>query len=152
MYCPTTELPEDYLNSRSKKKRKHIEETDQQQQNERQIFQRIFKTVKEFGLTNIQTSKKKILDDKLTKLGAPPVKQQKMPFKMKMGILEGRKKREKRQIQEARVSGQVLSTKKKKETKVSKKSSNGQPDFDVKTRGGVLRLGNPNRGSKRGRR
>lgn len=153
VYCPTTTLPENYLNDKLKKKRKHSQDEEQHnQQNEREIFQKIFKSVKEFGLTNIQTSKKKILDDKLTKLGALPVKQQKMPFKMKMGILEGRKKREKRQLEEARESGQVLSIKKKKEIKVNKKISNNQPDFNVKTRGGVLRLSKSGTNTKRRRR
>jgi hypothetical protein len=102
----------------------------------------MFKTVKEFGLTNIHNSKRKTLEHKLTKLGAPPPKQPTMPFKMKIGILEGRKKREKRTLDEAKQSGQVLA-KSKVKTKSSErrpKAHSQHPDFDVPTRGGVLRL------------
>jgi hypothetical protein len=181
VYCPTVSLPDDYL-LRKEKKRKYVEENrgsgsgsgareeggrggggggrarendSEDNENDKKIFQKIFKSVKEFGLTNMETSKRRLLDDKLTKLGAPPLKQQKMPFKMKIGILDGRKRREKTQLQEARVSGQVLASSKTKKDNlkvVKKKSSSQQPDFDVKTKRGVLQLNKLGLNSRKGRR
>jgi hypothetical protein len=161
VYCPTVDLPEDFQRH---KKRKHFHHegdgnTSNLDMNDRKMFAQMFSSVKEFGMTNLEKSKKKVLENKLTKLGAPPVKQPKMPFKMKMGILEGRKKREQRQLQDARDSGQVLATsltsKKKNEREKLKKralSDQQQPDLDVRTRRGVLRLEAPGGKSKRGRR
>jgi hypothetical protein len=183
VYCPTVALPEDYL-QRKEKKRKYVEDNHitssgsrsskgarvrdggngrgnarengpEENEDDKKIFQKIFKSVKEFGLTNMETSKRKLLDEKLTKLGAPPLKQQKMPFKMKIGILDGRKRREKAHVQDARVSGQVLASSKikKDNLKVKKKSSSSQqPDFDVKTKRGVLQLNKLGLGARKGRR
>jgi hypothetical protein len=158
VYCPTVDLPEDFQRH---KKRKHSHHegssgnnSSNLDMNDRKMFQQMFSSVKEFGMTNLEKSKKKVLENKLTKLGAPPVKQPKMPFKMKMGILEGRKRREKLQLQDARDSGQVLASsltsKKKNETKLKKRIPD-QPDIDVRTRRGVLRLDTGTGKSKRGR-
>ena len=64
-------------------------------------------------------TKKKSKIDLLAKLGAPPLKQQKKPFKMSMGILASEAKKAKKAIQESRESDIVLPkmAKKKKSTK-----------------------------------
>lgn len=65
-------------------------------------------SVKEYSSQTLEgLSKKAHKDDKLTKLGAPPPKQQTMPFKMKMGILAGRKKRKQREAAMAAEAGVV---------------------------------------------
>ena len=150
-YCPIVELPEDFqgknkkskkLNDRNSNKERERERGEGREEiNDREIFQKIFNSVRDFGTSNSHNSKKKSLDDKLTKLGAPPIKQQKMPFKMRVGILEGRKKREEYQKKEAKSSGQILAIKSKNSSKLKRKEKNlNQPDFDIKTKRGVLRL------------
>jgi hypothetical protein len=70
-------------------------------------------SVKEFSsqtLTGMHAKKHK--EDVLTKLGALPVKQQTMPFKMKMGIVAGRKKTASKVAERAREGG-VVTTKTK---------------------------------------
>lgn len=59
-------------------------------------------------------AKKKHKEDVLTKLGVFEPKQQKMPFKMKLGIKHGREKRAKKNVTDARESGVVLSLSAKK--------------------------------------
>ena len=89
-------------------------------------------------------------EDKLTKLGAPPPKEQKMPFKMKMGILEGRKKREIKSQERAKESGVVHgkkafsssggSSSTTKKLRGKREDFEGYGGFDVKTKGGVFHL------------
>lgn len=59
--------------------------------------------VKEFNAKSLEGAKKAAhKDDKLTKLGAFPVKQQKMPYAMRLGLNAAKKKREKRDIELAK--------------------------------------------------
>jgi hypothetical protein len=60
-------------------------------------------------------------EDKLTKLGVPPPKEQSMPFKMKMGILAGREKRKRKHLLEAKEAGTVLAVSKTAKKNTSKK-------------------------------
>lgn len=85
-------------------------------------------------------TKKKSKIDLLAKLGAPPLKQQKKPFKMSMGILASEAKKAKKAMQESRESGIVLPKMAKK-----KKSSKREADAGdlVGIKGNVL---NMNRG------
>jgi hypothetical protein len=70
-------------------------------------------SVKEFSSqTKTGMHAKKHKEDVLTKLGVKPVAQQTMPFKMKMGIVAGRKKTVSRVAERAREGG-VVTTKTK---------------------------------------
>lgn len=113
----------------------------------------LFSTVKDFSATSFTGMKKKHhKEDKLTKLGAPPVKQQKMPFKMKIGILAGRKKRDEITEKNAQESGVVLARvasqkvgggRRNSSSSFQKKKprrSGDSSSIDINTKGGVLHL------------
>jgi hypothetical protein len=105
----------------------------------------IMKEIKELSSTSLTGSaRKKYKEDVLTKLGAPPAKEQTMPFRMKMGILAGRKRREERVDLEQKSSGVVSAKKgKAKKPRMSEKEldrSLGVPDWNVNTFKGVLHL------------
>lgn len=60
-------------------------------------------TVKEFNAKSLEGAKKAAHnDDKLTKLGAFPAKQQKMPYAMRLGLNAAKKSREKKVIELAK--------------------------------------------------
>ena len=69
-----------------------------------------------------------------------PRKQPTMPFKQKMGILQGREKRREREVLEAKESGRVLANQSSSQSKTSAKKRNTDSGLDVQTKGGVLRL------------
>jgi hypothetical protein len=115
----------------------------------------LFSTVKDFSATAFTGMKKKQhKEDKLTKLGAAPVKQQQMPFKMKMGILAGRKKRDETTEKSAQESGVVLArvasqkvgggqrnrTSSSSFQKKKPRRSGDSASIDINTKGGVLHL------------
>lgn len=106
-----------------------------------------YRDVRELAATTYMgLMKQKHKDDVLTKLGVRAPKEQTMPFKMKMGILEGRKKRQEKIVQRAKESGVILapllfSTDNKEETKSrNKNKSDVAPDLDIHTKGGVFHL------------
>lgn len=79
--------------------------------------------IKVFNANSLTGSmKKNYKDDILTKLGAPPPKQPTMPFKLKMDILAGRKKRKLLKEKEVKESGVVLANKHNRVMHSSKKS------------------------------
>lgn len=102
----------------------------------------MLKSVRDLGSSGLTgQARLKYKNDKLTKLGAPPPKEQTMPFKMKMGILAGRKKREAKQLAESKVSNLVypkahFTTMKPK----AKERKTEAFDFEPRTYGGVLKL------------
>lgn len=67
--------------------------------------------VKNFTKTSVATGmeKKHYKEDILTKLGVPAPKEQTMPFRMKMGILKGRKTRLEKLENEQKLSGSIAS-------------------------------------------
>jgi hypothetical protein len=123
---------------------------------EKKEFQQMFASVKDLTATSFTgMSKKTHKEDKLTKLGALPVKQQKMPLKMKLGIIAGREKRLEKTVNRAKEEGVVLPTsviaQLSKKSNVSdnnkdygyemtKKQKRERPDLDIKTYGGVFHL------------
>ena len=109
---------------------------------ERKEFSNIFNSIKELASTQyVGMNKKKFKEDKLTKLGAAPVKQQKMPFKMKIGIVKGREKKMKKIQEQAKESGVVLSKNLLEQSKKIKKNNmSNQPNLDVRTKSGVLHI------------
>ena len=108
---------------------------------ERKEFSDIFNSIKELASTQyVGMNKKKFKEDKLTKLGAAPVKQQKMPFKMKMGIIKGRDKKIKKMQEQVKESGVVLSKDLLEQSKKIKKNVSNQPNLDVRTKSGVLHI------------
>ena len=79
----------------------------------------IFSSVKDFSSTTFVGLKRRHhREDVLTKLGAPAVKQQKMPFKQRVGLAAAKKKRDVKNEEKAKESGVVLAA------VVSKKSRN----------------------------
>ena len=66
---------------------------------DRDQFDQYFSDVKSLGNATLKGSAGiKIKDDILTNLGVPPPKKQKIPFKMAIGINEGRRKRKEKHI------------------------------------------------------
>ena len=153
--APAVRLPHDYAKREGKPvphrgyfKSEHSQQKPKLEKTSKSELQQIYSEIKEYSSTAFTgLAKKKHKEDKLTKLGAPPAKEQTMPFKMKMGILAGRKKREQKMIAEAKQAGIVLAenvTKKaKKPTRNDKKgrSRSDRDDIGPKTVGGVLRIG-----------
>ena len=87
----------------------------------------IFTSVKDFSSSSfVGLKKKQHKEDKLTQLGAPGVKQQKMPCKMRLGLNAASKKREVKNQLKARDSGVVLAA-------VSKKNRNDRGRRDSGT-------------------
>jgi hypothetical protein len=69
----------------------------------REEINELLVTVKEFNAKSLEGAKKAAhKDDKLTKLGAFPAKQQKMPYAMRLGLNAAKKKREKRDVEQAK--------------------------------------------------
>jgi hypothetical protein len=105
--------------------------------------------VKDFSSQTLKgLQKKKRKEDVLTNLGVAPVKEQTMPFKMAIGIREGRRKRDLKSIERSKDSGVVLqkgltvkNIKEKYVSKNIKKRSREERDgLDVGTKQGVFHL------------
>ena len=157
--CPTVTLPDSF--SRSKRERGDMgwdrdasvssrpssgnnfsgkKQRYDEKNEDRAEFMKVMQSIKDINATSFQgMSKKKYKEEKLIALGAPKVKEQTMPFKMKMGILAGRKKRESRELNAAKESGQVLPSQGKK-TKAYKRSEDAGLGLDVHTKRGVLHV------------
>ena len=152
--CPVVKLPDRQSVSVNGKVKRHDWDDNRSQsfatskkaktQSAAAEMKDIFESIKELSSTTLQGSdRKKYKEDKLTKLGAPPVKEQTMPFKMKMGILRGRKKREERALAQAKESGVVLAKTSKKDKKKridDENDDSGGPDWNLATHNGVLRI------------
>ena len=126
----------------------------------REEISSIFTSVKDFSSSSfIGLKKKQHKEDKLTKLGAPEVKQQKMPFKMRLGLDAASKKRSIKNQLKAKESGVVLAAASKKnrndrsrrESSTNERSSSGRASskargrdesssFGINTKGGVMHL------------
>jgi hypothetical protein len=75
------------------------------QKSTREEINELLETVKEFNAKSLEGAKKAAhKDDKLTRLGALPPKQQKMPYAMRIGLNAAKKKREQKNAQLARES------------------------------------------------
>ena len=97
-----------YSNDGSSSSKRRYSDGDQK----REEISSIFSSVKEFSSTSfLGIKKKQHKEDKLTALGAPAVKQQKMPFKLRIGLDTASKKREIKNALKARDSGVVLAAK-----------------------------------------
>jgi hypothetical protein len=116
---------------------------------------KIMKSIKELASTTLTgINKKEYKEDKLTKLGAPPVPKQKIPFKMKMGLERGKEKRINKSIERAQASGVILpkgyleSLKNNKKEKKIDKTLSDAPNFDAPLKKGIFHL-NKNKLDKR---
>ncbi len=107
-------------------------------------FNQIFEEVKELGRSSLTGIKgKKHKEDILTKLGAPPVKAQKMPFKMKIGLMMASEKRNRKEIEQSKESGVVLSKNKlnhKNDKKYEKRPNKDRGIDNIRTKGGIYYL------------
>lgn len=106
--CPEVRVPKLDRSDRNFKRKEPSEDfrqnnvSNKRPKSEKEELRSLMKTVKEYSSQSlVGLSKKAHKDQKLTKLGAAPPKQQTMPFKMKMGILAGKKKRKQREAREA---------------------------------------------------
>jgi hypothetical protein len=116
---------------------------------ERAELTRTMNSIKDFASTTFQgLSKKQHKEEKLTKLGAPCVKEQTMPFRMKMGILAARAKREARLDAAARQAGIVTAGRSggvgggagRKRDEKRRSGSQYIGGIDVPVKSGVFRL------------
>jgi hypothetical protein len=118
--CPVVRLPKKDRDSDGKKRKDYGGFSDRtprvddrnnakRPKSEKVQLREFMGSIKEFSSKSLEgMSKKAHKDDKLTKLGAAPPKQQTMPFKMKMGILQGRKKRKSKEAKDAVEAGIVV--------------------------------------------
>ena len=131
--CPDIRLPDDHKSSSSSSGRKRGRSSDSEHnhlpvglgvglglvssKDVKDEIRGLLGDIKGLTATSfVGLKKKKFKDDKLTKLGAPDVKQQKMPFKMKMGIEAGKARRQKAVQSQAKEAGIVLATHRKAES------------------------------------
>ena len=143
----------------NKRKKETHQYNDYKQQKEEKILimeerHKIMKSIKELAATTLTgINRKEYKEDKLTKLGAPPVAKQKIPLKMKIGLEKGKEKIIKKSMEIAQASGVVLpkgyldSLKTKKKEKVDKLASDA-PNFDAPVKNGIFHL-NKNKIDKR---
>jgi co-chaperonin GroES (HSP10) len=157
--CPTVGLPESFHKKRDRGdmgwdrdandynkepekiagRKRRRDYSDDKNSEDKAEFIKVMQSIKDLSATSFQgMSKKKHKEEKLIALGAPKVKEQTMPFKMKMGILAGRKKRELREVNTAKESGLILPSKAK--DKSYKRSEDGGLGLDVHTKKGILHL------------
>jgi hypothetical protein len=82
--------------------------------------------IKEFSASSSSvTGKRKAVEDKLTKLGAPPPKQMKIPFNIKLGMMKKQKLVAQREEERIKESGVVVARKKPQDKKRTKPDSSG---------------------------
>lgn len=102
------------FNSSGSKKRKASDLYDDMDLTNREEVRNFMRTVKEFNANSqLGSSRRNFQEDLLTQLGAPPPKQQKMPFKLRLKLDEARKKREEHKLEELRQSDEVTAVHKK---------------------------------------
>ncbi len=143
--CPTVLVPSFSKSKTALNYKKEIPLSNKNLKHKRKIeMDQIYSEIKEFSATKTNRKSKKLyIDEKLTRLGAPPPKEQKMPFQQKMGILAGRKKRELKAKLEVKHSG-VISAKSKSKNSSKSKTTNSEdldssnPDIHPRTRRGFL--------------
>mmetsp|Transcript_20165 Transcript_20165/g.19478 ORF Transcript_20165/g.19478 Transcript_20165/m.19478 type:complete len:192 (+) Transcript_20165:130-705(+) len=171
--CPTVRLPSEtankkrprgdmgwnesassYSSSSSDGRRKNVDSG-------RDEINALFSSVKDYSSTSYTGLKKKEhKEDILTKLGAPSVPQQKMPFRQRIGLNEAKKKRDEKIELKAKDSGVVLAAPSKKNrndssrrdssTNVSRpkvgrasstsRSKSESDGFGINTKAGVMHL------------
>ena len=142
--CPA-DFPSSQTSSLKRKRPIEGESTSSNRKKERERdraeFSAFFADAKQLGESTLRgLAGIKVKDDILTKLGVPAPKQQKMPFKMAIGIMNGRAKRLEKRLQKAKETGQVVATslQKKKEKKRDVDSIGSGLDGNIK--GGVLHI------------
>jgi hypothetical protein len=103
----------------------------------------IYESIKQFNANELKGKERiKLKVDKLTELGAPPIKQQKVPFKIQMARLSARAKRQKDSDELLKESGLVTSklkkvTQKKNQSNKFRGKDSIQPSIGVKTHQGI---------------
>jgi len=88
----------------------------------------VWASVAELGASGFQDAKRKALGSAaLVAVGARPAAQQRMPFKMYLGVSRARKERSDKAAERARVSGVVLPKVKRKARKVRERAAPDEP-------------------------
>lgn len=101
--CPEVRVPKLQRPDGDRKRQREPERPNNRNdakkpKSEKEELRSMMSTIKQYNSQSLEgLSMKAYKDHKLTKLGAAPPKQQTMPFKMKMGIIAGRKKRNQRE-------------------------------------------------------
>jgi|EP01033_Poteriospumella_lacustris_P012510 hypothetical protein len=106
---PSNSTPKEQPSDKSNpKKRKAGDLYDDMDLTNKEEVRSFMRTIKEFNANSeLGSSRRNHQEDLLTQLGAPPPKQQKMPFKLRLKLDDARKKREERKLDELRQSGEV---------------------------------------------
>lgn len=100
--------------SKDSRKRKVADLYDDMDLTNKDEVRSFMRTVKEFNANSeLGSSRRNFQADLLTQLGAPPPKQQKMPFKLRLKLDDARKKREDHKLEELRQSDEVTAVHKK---------------------------------------
>lgn len=143
--CPEDKLPEFYrppkrksddITTRKqtggsgggKKPRFDVKKKDEDTSNlsTREELKLMMKSIKQFNTNQLfGKDKRKSNQDKLTELGAMPLKQEKMPFKMKLAIHKSRERKQERKKEEQKQSG-VVTIDTLKKVKDRRKSRKGE--------------------------
>lgn len=110
----------------------------------------MFEEVRALGRSGDQRpgGKRRRVDELLSSLGAGPAKQQRVPLRIRMGMLRAQTRRETRQREHSRESGVVLPTKTKThptKTKAHKRRAGEDGPGLGLPRGAVLRVRAPDR-------
>lgn len=111
----------------------------------------ILSSVRDFSSSVLKgQSRMEYKNKKLTDLGVAPPKQQTMPFKMRMAINRAKEKREATRVLAAKAAGVVLprhgseskhaGKRGKQSGKRDKEDRDGNPDVNVRTKGGVFHV------------
>lgn len=107
VYCNDTSLPS-HLSTNSARHRKtspSLITPNEESLSKKEELRSYLSDIKDFNANmEIGKTKRKIYQDKLSRLGAPPVKPQKMPLKLKIELNNARKKREKQELENFRAS------------------------------------------------
>jgi hypothetical protein len=124
--CPEVKVPSSNKRKYSKEVVNKPESSSNRFKNQkssvREELKGLVNEVKNFSAQSYKGYKKILFNaDKLTKLGAPPLKQQKMPFHCKIKVDKNRKLRKLEELQAAKESGVVLMTKSNSRPLSSKK-------------------------------
>jgi hypothetical protein len=153
--CPDVNVPVSFRGKRKRNSSLDDDDDDHARSNQsplrglsdREEFDKYMSEVKSLGNSTLIGEKgKKAKEDILTKLGVAPVKQQKMPFKMRLGINDGRKRRTENMLKRSKESGTIIArTLMQKATRKMDDRDRGErrrDELDSHVKGGVLHLSN----------
>lgn len=151
--CPEVKVPVSFFRGKRKRNSSLDDDDDDNYErgnqstkrglSDREEFDKYLSEVKSLGNSTLIGEKgKKVKEDILTKLGVAPVKQQKMPFKMRLGINDGRKRRTDNMLKRSKESGTIIARTltQKISKKMTDRGERRRDELDSHVKGGVLHL------------